>query len=95
LILDEGESTIPLFLEALERGEPTGIFRATEKPDVTTTPIPRFDLLNLDAYLSMTLQFSRGCPFQCEFCDIINLFGRKPRTKTPTQVDEQVEVCLI
>ena len=91
LILDEGEITIPLFLEALERGEPTGIFRATEKPDVTTTPIPRFDLLNLDAYLSMTLQFSRGCPFQCEFCDIINLFGRKPRTKTPTQMLAEFE----
>ncbi len=86
LILDEGEITIPLFLAALERGDATGTFRATEKPDVTTTPIPRFDLLNLDAYLLMTLQFSRGCPFQCEFCDIINLFGRKPRTKAPAQM---------
>ncbi len=91
LILDEGEITIPLFLEALERGEPAGIFRASEKPDVTTTPIPRFDLLNLDAYLLMTLQFSRGCPFQCEFCDIINLFGRKPRTKTPAQMLAELE----
>ncbi|MBF2076374.1 MAG: B12-binding domain-containing radical SAM protein [Synechococcales cyanobacterium C42_A2020_086] len=91
LILDEGECTIPLFLEALERGDERGIFRATEKPDVTQTPIPRFDLLNLDAYLAVTLQFSRGCPFQCEFCDIITLYGRKPRTKTPEQMLAEFE----
>jgi len=86
LILDEGEITIPLFIEALERGEKKGIFRTTEKPDVTTTPIPRYDLLELDKYDSMSVQFSRGCPFQCEFCDIIVLYGRKPRTKTPQQL---------
>lgn len=91
LILDEGELTIPLFLEALERGEKRGIFRSAEKPDVTQTPIPRFDLLNLDAYLAITLQFSRGCPFQCEFCDIITLYGRKPRTKTPEQMLAEFE----
>jgi radical SAM superfamily enzyme YgiQ (UPF0313 family) len=92
LILDEGECTIPMFLEALARGEQQGIFRATEKPDVTQTPIARFDLLDLDAYLAITVQFSRGCPFQCEFCDIINLFGRKPRTKTPAQMLAELEV---
>jgi radical SAM superfamily enzyme YgiQ (UPF0313 family) len=87
LILDEGEITLPLFVEALERGETTGIFRANgEKADVTTTPIPRYDLLDLSAYNEMSVQFSRGCPFQCEFCDIIVLYGRKPRTKTPGQV---------
>ncbi|BAY12515.1 B12-binding domain-containing radical SAM protein [Calothrix sp. NIES-2098] len=86
LILDEGECTIPMFLEALARGDERGIFRSSEKPDVTQTPIARFDLLYLDAYLAITLQFSRGCPFQCEFCDIINLYGRKPRTKTPEQM---------
>ncbi|MFN7521696.1 MAG: B12-binding domain-containing radical SAM protein, partial [Aphanizomenon sp.] len=92
LILDEGEITIPMFLEALEKGEEKGIFRATEKPDVTTTPLPRFDLLDLNAYIAMTVQFSRGCPFQCEFCDIITLFGRKPRTKTPEQILAELEV---
>jgi len=91
LILDEGECTIPLFLAALSRGETKGVFRATEKPDVTQTPLPRFDLLDLDAYISMTVQFSRGCPFQCEFCDIITLFGRKPRTKTPQQMLAELE----
>jgi radical SAM superfamily enzyme YgiQ (UPF0313 family) len=91
LILDEGEHTIPMFLEALQRGEPQGTFRSSEKPDVTQTPIPRFDLLDLDAYLAITIQFSRGCPFQCEFCDIINLYGRKPRTKTPEQMLAEFE----
>jgi radical SAM superfamily enzyme YgiQ (UPF0313 family) len=86
LILDEGELTLPLFVEAIQRGEERGIYRATEKPDVTITPVPRFDLLELDAYDSMSVQFSRGCPFQCEFCDIIVLYGRKPRTKTPQQL---------
>ncbi len=85
LVLDEGELTIPTFLTALSRGDSQGIFRATEKPDVTQSPMPRFDLLPRDAYLMMAMQFSRGCPFNCEFCDIIALYGRKPRTKTPTQ----------
>jgi len=87
LILDEGEITLPLFVAALERGETSGVFRAGgEKPDVTHTPVPRFDLLDLKAYNEMSVQFSRGCPFQCEFCDIIVLYGRKPRTKTPAQL---------
>jgi radical SAM superfamily enzyme YgiQ (UPF0313 family) len=91
LILDEGEITIPQFVEAIARGETQGIFRTTEKPDVTTTPIPRYDLLELDAYDSMSVQFSRGCPFQCEFCDIIVLYGRKPRTKTPAQLLQELD----
>ncbi|HEY9824709.1 MAG TPA: B12-binding domain-containing radical SAM protein, partial [Stenomitos sp.] len=92
LILDEGEITLPLFIEALQRGETEGVFRANgEKPDVTTTPIPRFDLLDFKAYDSMSVQFSRGCPFQCEFCDIIVLYGRKPRTKTPAQLLAELE----
>ena len=87
LVLDEGEITLPMFVEALENGETSGTFRANgEKPDVTGTPIPRYDLLDLSAYNDMSLQFSRGCPFQCEFCDIIVLYGRKPRTKTPKQL---------
>lgn len=91
LVLDEGEITLPLFVEALNKGETSGIFRTTEKPAVTETPIPRYDLLELDAYDSMSVQFSRGCPFQCEFCDIIVLYGRKPRTKTPTQLLQELD----
>ncbi|MBD2633806.1 DUF4070 domain-containing protein [Limnothrix sp. FACHB-881] len=92
LILDEGEITLPLFVEAIERGELAGTFRANGvKPDVTETPIPRFDLLEFDAYAEMSVQFSRGCPFQCEFCDIIVLYGRKPRTKTPQQLLQELD----
>jgi len=91
LILDEGEITLPMFVEAIENGETKGIFRTTAKPSVTETPIPRYDLLELDAYDSMSIQFSRGCPFQCEFCDIIVLYGRKPRTKTPAQLLKELD----
>lgn len=91
LILDEGEITIPMFVEAIENGAKEGVFRTTEKPDVTITPVPRYDLLDFDAYDSMSVQFSRGCPFQCEFCDIIVLYGRKPRTKTPEQLLKELD----
>jgi hypothetical protein len=91
-ILDEGEITLPMFIEAIERGDRSGRFSANgEKPDVTGTPVPRFDLLELDAYDSMSVQFSRGCPFQCEFCDIIVLYGRKPRTKAPEQLIAELQ----
>jgi radical SAM superfamily enzyme YgiQ (UPF0313 family) len=87
LILDEGEITLPMFVEAIAQGDRSGTFRSDGvKPDVTGTPVPRFELLELDAYDNMSVQFSRGCPFQCEFCDIIVLYGRKPRTKTPEQL---------
>ncbi|MES1025534.1 DUF4070 domain-containing protein [Gloeocapsa sp. BRSZ] len=92
LILDEGEITLPMFVEAIAQGKTSGTFRSNgEKPDVTTTPIPRYDLLEFDAYDSMSIQFSRGCPFQCEFCDIIVLYGRKPRTKSPKQLLAELE----
>lgn len=93
LILDEGELTIPLFVEAVKQGQLSGTFRAPngERPDVTTTPIPRFELLDFDAYAEMSVQFSRGCPFQCEFCDIIVLYGRKPRTKDPEQMLKELD----
>lgn len=91
LILDEGELTLPMFVEAIARGEQSGTFRTTEKPDVTITPAPRYDLLEMNAYAMMSVQFSRGCPFQCEFCDIIVLYGRKPRTKEPEQLIAELE----
>ena len=86
LILDEGEITVPKFIDAISQDKEKEIFRASEKPDVTQSPMPRFDLLRRDDYLMMAVQFSRGCPFQCEFCDITNLYGRKPRTKKPSQI---------
>lgn len=92
LILDEGEITIPLFVDAISRGERHGRFTANgERPDVSLSPVPRFDLLEQQAYAMMAVQFSRGCPFQCEFCDIIVLYGRKPRTKSPSQLLLELE----
>ncbi|MBD1913249.1 B12-binding domain-containing radical SAM protein [Leptolyngbya sp. FACHB-8] len=93
LILDEGEITLPMFVSAIAAGQESGTFRAAigERPNVTDTPIPRFDLLEFDAYAQMSVQFSRGCPFQCEFCDIIVLYGRKPRTKTPEQLLKELD----
>ncbi|MGD1943815.1 MAG: B12-binding domain-containing radical SAM protein [Leptolyngbyaceae cyanobacterium] len=94
LVLDEGEITLPKLVDALARGDRSGTFRSDgERPAVTTTPIPRYDLLELDAYAEMSVQFSRGCPFQCEFCDIIVLYGRKPRTKEPEQLLAELQ-CL-
>jgi radical SAM superfamily enzyme YgiQ (UPF0313 family) len=70
----------------LEEGTARRRYVVHEKPGVTRTPVPRFDLLDRRKYLSMAVQFSRGCPFQCEFCDIITIYGRKPRMKSPDQV---------
>lgn len=85
LVMGEGEMTIPLWLDAWRKGEGLGRFQAAERPDVSTSPIPRYDLVNFNNYMHVGVQFSRGCPFNCEFCDIIELYGRKPRSKTPEQ----------
>ena len=74
------------FLTDLENGVAKDVYIEPKKPDVTKTPLPRYDLINLNDYGSMALQFSRGCPFDCEFCDITKLFGRVPRTKTNEQM---------
>ena len=85
-VLDEAEEIFPGVLQDLEDGTAKTIYREPRKPDVTQTPVPRFDLIDLDNYYSMGLQFSRGCPFDCEFCDITKLYGRVPRTKSPAQM---------
>ena len=85
-VLDEVEETFSTFLRDLENGTAKAIYRAPRKPDVTLAPIPRFDLIDMKEYHSMCLQFSRGCPFDCEFCDITKLYGRVSRTKSPQQM---------
>lgn len=95
LILDEGEITIPMFIDTWVGGKRKGRFSAEgEKPDLTSSPVPRFDLLERDAYGMMSIQFSRGCPFQCEFCDIIVLYGRRPRTKSAQQILHELDTLL-
>jgi len=86
-VVGEGEDIIGQFVAAWEAGVREGLFEAEKfQVDVTKSPIPRFDLLKFDHYLNIGVQFSRGCPFTCEFCDIIELYGRVPRTKTNTQM---------
>jgi radical SAM superfamily enzyme YgiQ (UPF0313 family) len=85
-LLGEVEATLPRFLHDLEHGTAKPLYLPQEKPAITQTPLPRYDLINMDTYGSMLLQFSRGCPFDCEFCDITKLYGRVPRTKTPAQL---------
>ncbi|MDE0699084.1 MAG: radical SAM protein [Boseongicola sp.] len=90
-VLDEVEETFAEFLRDLETGAAKRIYRERRKPDVTRTPVPRFDLIDIKNYATMSVQFSRGCPFDCEFCDIIKLYGRVPRTKPPKQVVQEFE----
>jgi len=75
-----------LFLEDLARGNPKRIYRSNEFPDLALTPIPRWDLLDMKKYAAMDLQYSRGCPFNCDFCSITLLNGHKPRTKETVQL---------
>ena len=85
-LLGEVEATFPDFLHDLEHGTAQHLYVPQEKPAITQTPLPRYDLITMRDYGSMLLQFSRGCPFDCEFCDITKLYGRVPRTKTPEQM---------
>jgi radical SAM superfamily enzyme YgiQ (UPF0313 family) len=91
-VLGEAEGIIDKFIEAWEAGAREGVFEAEKFTiDVTKTPVPRFDLLKVENYLYVGVQFSRGCPFTCEFCDIIELYGRVPRAKTNAQMLHELE----
>lgn len=90
-LLGEGETVIGRFILDLENGTPAALYMSDEKPDLKNTPVPRFDLINVNDYGSMPLQFSRGCPFSCEFCDIIEMFGRKPRLKSVDQFISELD----
>ncbi|MDD1533795.1 MULTISPECIES: B12-binding domain-containing radical SAM protein [unclassified Bradyrhizobium] len=91
-VLGEAESVIDDFIAAWESGARSGTFTAPKfQADVTRTPVPRFDLLKFEDYLYLGVQYSRGCPFTCEFCDIIELYGRVPRTKTVEQMFVELE----
>lgn len=91
LILYEAENNLPQFLKDYEWRAAKKVYDNKEKPDLEFTPSPRFDLIRPDDYASMALQFSRGCPFNCEFCDIVQMFGRIPRTKSAGQFMREVE----
>lgn len=91
LVLGEAELTMPLFLEDLRAGTAKKEYRAAGMAPMQTSPVPRFDLLKLDRYNHVGVQWCRGCPFSCEFCDIIELFGKVPRAKTNEQILRELQ----
>jgi radical SAM superfamily enzyme YgiQ (UPF0313 family) len=93
VFVGEAEETWPRFLADCAAGTWKSEYRADEKPDLTSAPMPRFDLLDVSKYHALTVQFARGCPFTCEFCDIIVMYGRRPRAKTVEQVMAEVREC--
>ena len=92
LVLGEAENTLPLFLEDLEKGCARHIYESKVRPDITTSPVPLWSLIDKKKYHSMNIQYSRGCPFDCEFCEITVMNGRKPRTKTAAQILDEIEI---
>ncbi len=91
LVLNEAEITLPPFLEDLGKGCAKHIYTSEERPDIRTTPIPEWHLLDTKKYATMSIQYSRGCPFDCEFCDIVILNGHKVRTKNKDQFLAELE----
>jgi radical SAM superfamily enzyme YgiQ (UPF0313 family) len=91
VFVGEAEEAFAAVASALEAGTAERLYKVIDKPDMTGSPVPRFDLLKLNMYTSMPVQFSRGCPFQCEFCDIITIYGRKPRAKEPAQIIRELD----
>ncbi len=91
VFVDEAEYTWPRFLADYTAGRWQREYRQDDKPSMHDSPLPRFDLLRVDRYRTMTIQFARGCPFNCEFCDIIVMYGRRPRTKSVPQVMAEIE----
>lgn len=90
-VLNEAELTLPLFLEDLEKGEPKPVYKTDEFADVEKSPLPAFELANMDEYIYSIVQYSRGCPYMCDFCDVTALLGRRPRTKTSEQIIAELE----
>jgi len=90
-VLNEAEITLPLFLSDLERGTARYIYETSEFPDIQQTPVPLWELADLGRYASMSVQFSRGCPYDCEFCNITALLGHRPRTKTAGQIVAELD----
>ena len=91
LLLDEAELTLPAFLSDLHDGQPKKVYRASGFCDLCDSPTPSWDLVKVKRYASMNIQFSRGCPFNCEFCNVTALFGHRSRLKTPQQIISELD----
>jgi radical SAM superfamily enzyme YgiQ (UPF0313 family) len=90
-ILNEAEITLPLFLKDLQNNQAKRIYQTVEFADLEHSPLPAFKLVDMDNYLYAIVQYSRGCPYMCDFCDVTALFGRRPRTKKPQQMISELE----
>ena len=90
-ILNEAELTLPPFLDDWQKGCAKRIYTTSEFADIQQTPIPKWDLINLKRYATMSIQFSRGCPFNCDFCNVTTLFGHRPRIKTSDQIIAELD----
>jgi len=90
-VLNEAETTLPRFLADLKKGNPGTVYSSLKRPNISKTPIPMWSLIDFKDYATMALQYSRGCPFNCEFCDIVIMNGRIPRTKTPEQMISEIQ----
>jgi len=91
LVLGEGEATVPRFISDIEKGTPRAVYDCDDHPPLEDTPLPLWDLIDLNDYSCMSVQYSRGCPFNCEFCDIIVMNGRVPRTKNNGQMVAELD----
>ncbi len=94
IFLGEAETTVPQFVEDLRLGKAKRSYQAPERPPLSVSPVPHFHLADLKRYSAMSVQYSRGCPFQCEFCDIIEIYGRVPRTKSNQQMLAELDALL-
>jgi len=91
VVIGEAESLIATLASELERGEAKPVYQTQERPALETSPLPDISLIKMKRYSTMTVQYSRGCPFNCEFCDIIEIYGRRPRTKAVEQVIAELD----
>jgi len=90
-VLNEAEITLPPFLQDLAAGSPKRVYATTEFADIERTPAPRWELIALKQYATMSIQYSRGCPYHCEFCNVTSLLGHRPRTKTAAQIIAELD----
>lgn len=92
IVIGEAELIMPQLINDILKNNSKHIYKQDEKPDLKFVPLPKWDLINLKNYASMPVQYSRGCPFDCEFCDIVLINGRIPRTKTPEQMIKEFNI---
>lgn len=90
-VLNEAEVTLPKFLEDLQHGNTKRIYATSEFADIQKTPVPLWELVDMDQYAAMSVQYSRGCPYNCDFCNVTVLLGHRPRTKTALQIVAELD----